>query len=309
MISFDIAALDFAIPSKNKYAYKLEGFRDDWVYRNADNRTITFTILNPGEYTLWIKAANNDGVWNNFGRSLKLIITPPYYSTWWFRIAAFAVLLLIIFVIYEIRLKRLLDIERTRIRIAGNLHDDVGGALSSIQYFAKALGRDTIDTSQKDKFTNLIIECTTDAQDKIKDIIWTVNPEEDDLEKLIIKFNRYASDLLESNDIKYEIDYPSQIFVRSLDMEKRQHIWCICKETLINVIKHSQCKNVKIDFELEGKTLKYTIDDDGTGFETGKIYEGNGVDNIKKRVELISAEYSLQSSEGSGTSWHFSFKI
>ena len=102
-----------------------------------------------------------------------------------------------IFIFYEIRLKRLVEIERTRIKIAGNLHDDVGGALSSIQYFAKALGRDKIEPDQKEKFTNLIIECTTDAQDKIKDIIWTVNPEEDDLEKFIIKFNRYASDLLE----------------------------------------------------------------------------------------------------------------
>ena len=191
LISFDIAALDFAIPSKNKYAYQLTGYMDDWVYLDADNRTISFTRLNPGEYELRVKGTNNDGVWNNTGRTLKLTITPPFYNTWVFRISAFAVLLLIIFIIYEIRLKRLLEIERTRIRIAGNLHDDVGGALSSIQYFAKALSRENIDPAQTEKFTNLIVECTADAQDKIKDIIWTVNPEEDDLEKLIIKFNRY----------------------------------------------------------------------------------------------------------------------
>jgi signal transduction histidine kinase len=92
-------------------------------------------------------------------------------------------------------------------------------------------------------------------------------------------------------------------------MEKRQHIWCICKETLINVIKHSRCTNVKIGFEVEGRMLKYIIEDDGIGFETGKSYEGNGVNNIKKRVELISGHYSLNSSEKGGTSWQFQFKI
>lgn len=309
IISFEIAALDFAIPSKNKYAYKLIGYRNDWVYLNADSRIITFTMLNPGEYTLWIKAANNDGVWNEAGRNLKIIITPPFWSTWWFRIAAFAALLLIIFIFYEIRLKRLLEIERTRIRIAGNLHDEVGGALSSIQYFAKAIGKEKTDSAQTDKFTNLIIECSADAQDKIKDIIWTVNPDEDDLEKLIIKFNRYASDLLESNDIKYEIDYPSNNLVRTLTMEKRQHIWCICKETLINIIKHANCKNVKIVFEIEGKTLTYLIKDDGIGFDTDKTTLGDGVHNIKKRAELVSAKYTLVSSEKEGTSWKFNFKI
>jgi signal transduction histidine kinase len=217
--------------------------------------------------------------------------------------------LIIIFIVYEIRLKRLLEIERTRIRIAGNLHDDVGGALSSIQYFARALGRENIDQAQTAKFTNLIIECTADAQDKIKDIIWTVNPEEDDLEKLIIKFNRYASDLLESNNIKYEIDYPTGNIPRALDMEKRQHIWCICKETLINVIKHADCKNVKINFKIDGRKLTYSIQDDGTGFDTEKIYDGNGMENIKKRVELIYGEYTLDSSQNEGTSWKFHFKI
>ena len=309
LISFEIAALDYAIPSKNKYAYRLTGYRDDWVYLDADNRTITFTMLNPGEYELQIKGTNNDGVWNNTPRTLKLTITPPFWNTWLFRIAVLAVVLIIIFIFYEIRLKRLLEIERTRIRIAGNLHDDVGGALSSIQYFAKALGRENIDPDRTEKFTNLIIECTADAQDKIKDIIWTVNPEEDDLEKLIIKFNRYASDLLESNNIKYEIDYPTNNILRSLDMEKRQHIWCICKETLINVIKHADCQNVKINFQISGRTLTYTIEDDGIGFDTEKNHDGNGVDNIKKRVELISADYSVNSSKNYGTKWNFHFKI
>jgi hypothetical protein len=309
MISFEIAALDYAIPSKNKYAYMLAGYRDEWIYLTADNRTISFSKLNPGEYTLWIKAANNDGVWNNTGRRLNLTITPPFYSTWWFRIVVIVVLLLIIFIFYEIRLKRLLDIERTRIRIAGNLHDDVGGALSSIQYFAKAIVRDNSDQAQTEKFTNLIIDCSKDAQDKIKDIIWTVNPEEDELEKFIIKFNRYASDLLESNNIRYEIDYPTNNIVRSLDMEKRQHIWCICKETLINVIKHAECRNVKIAFSISGNTLKYSIRDDGKGFETGKSYAGNGLDNIIKRVKLISGKHTLHSSGKEGTYWEFQFKI
>ncbi len=83
IISFEFAALDFHTPEKNKYAYILEGFDKEWNYTDANKRFATYTNLDPGEYTLKVKGSNNDGIWNEAGASIKLIITPPWWSTWW----------------------------------------------------------------------------------------------------------------------------------------------------------------------------------------------------------------------------------
>ena len=94
MITLEFAALNYIDPENNRYAYKLEGFDENWNYVGNQNKAI-YTNLDPGTYNLKVKASNNDDVWNKQGRSLLLHITPPYYQTWWFRslIALAAILL------------------------------------------------------------------------------------------------------------------------------------------------------------------------------------------------------------------------
>jgi len=82
ILSFEFAALNYRIPEKNQYAYKLEGFNDHWIQLGT-KRDVTFTNLDPGEYTLHVKGSNNDGVWNEDGTSLKITIIPPWWKTRW----------------------------------------------------------------------------------------------------------------------------------------------------------------------------------------------------------------------------------
>ena len=83
IISFEFSALDFHTPEKNHYAYILEGFDREWSYTDANKRFATYTNLDPGEYTFKVKSSNNDGIWNEAGTSINIIITPPWWSTWW----------------------------------------------------------------------------------------------------------------------------------------------------------------------------------------------------------------------------------
>jgi ligand-binding sensor domain-containing protein/signal transduction histidine kinase len=83
VISFEFAALNFIYSDKNQYAYMLEGFDKDWIYAGT-HRTATYTNLDAGGYTFKVKASNNDGIWNEKGTSIRLIVTPPYWKTWWF---------------------------------------------------------------------------------------------------------------------------------------------------------------------------------------------------------------------------------
>ncbi len=87
-ITLDFVALHYADPGSNEYAYKLDGWNDDWVYVGR-KRTASFTNLDPGTYTFHVKAANSDGVWNEQGASIRLVIEPPFWATWWFRAIAF----------------------------------------------------------------------------------------------------------------------------------------------------------------------------------------------------------------------------
>jgi len=83
VFSFEFAALDFHTPEKNQYAYIMEGFEMDWNYTDANRRFVTYTNLDPGEYTFRVKGSNNDGVWNEAGTSIIIVITPPWWATWW----------------------------------------------------------------------------------------------------------------------------------------------------------------------------------------------------------------------------------
>jgi signal transduction histidine kinase/DNA-binding response OmpR family regulator/streptogramin lyase len=84
VISFEFAALNYTVPENNQYAYKLEGFDPDWNYAGT-RRQVTYTNLDPGVYRLRVRGSNNDGIWNEVGTSLRIVITPPFYQSWWFQ--------------------------------------------------------------------------------------------------------------------------------------------------------------------------------------------------------------------------------
>lgn len=83
IFSFEFAALHFAKPNKNQYAYRLENFNDDWIQTDARNRTVQYTNLDPGDYVFQVKAANADGAWNEEGAAIHITVEPPPWQTWW----------------------------------------------------------------------------------------------------------------------------------------------------------------------------------------------------------------------------------
>lgn len=100
--SFEFAALDYYYPEANQYAYMMEGLDKDWIY-GGTHRFATYTTLAPGHYTFRVKGSNNDGVWNHEGTSLRIVISPPFWLTWWFRIVTAVILVLLILVLFRVR--------------------------------------------------------------------------------------------------------------------------------------------------------------------------------------------------------------
>jgi signal transduction histidine kinase/ligand-binding sensor domain-containing protein len=107
VFSLSFAAINYIHPKKNQYSYIMEGFEKDWNFTDASRRYVTYTNLDPGEYTFRVRASNNDAVWNMTGTSLKIIILPPWWKTWWFRIIVISLVIFLVFEIFKSRLKLL----------------------------------------------------------------------------------------------------------------------------------------------------------------------------------------------------------
>ncbi|MCK4761209.1 MAG: hypothetical protein KAW12_03350 [Candidatus Aminicenantes bacterium] len=105
-LSFEFAALDFTTPENNKYAYKLENFDKEWQQTGAEKRFAYYTNLDPGRYVFRVNGTNNDGVWNETGAAVDIIILPPFWQTWWFKLLLFLVGIGILMFLFKLRVYR-----------------------------------------------------------------------------------------------------------------------------------------------------------------------------------------------------------
>jgi signal transduction histidine kinase/ligand-binding sensor domain-containing protein/CheY-like chemotaxis protein len=126
VITFEFAALDFVMPLKNRYKFKLIGFEDNWN-DVGNQRTATYTNLNPGKYIFKVIGSNNDGIWNENGASIEIFVTPPYYKTWWFRITVVLLITLLIYLYYR---RRLNDFETQQKKLKNMVDERTSDLLS-----------------------------------------------------------------------------------------------------------------------------------------------------------------------------------
>jgi len=113
MLSFEFAALNYTAPQKNLYAYKLEGADKDWTY-SGSRRQATYSNLSGGDYVFHVKAANNDGVWNEKGKSIFIHIAPPFWEIWWFKIFGMAVIISAVYIFYRQRITHIRKEEKKK---------------------------------------------------------------------------------------------------------------------------------------------------------------------------------------------------
>lgn len=307
--SFEFAALDYTAPGKNKYAYILEGVDKDWIY-SGNRRFASYTNISPGEYNFRVKGSNNDGVWSSREAVVSVIITPPVWQTWWFRILSLLLLAAILYALHKYRLNKLLEVERTRIRIARDLHDDVSATITGMVYFSDAIENEIGErkTPVLQKLLTLIHESAESMQESMSDIIWSINPENDKWEIILPKFRRFASDLCESKGINYDIKIPETMPVKPLDMEKRRNLWLIFKEMVTNAVKHSGCTELKISISIKDDKICLIVSDNGKGFDSKINAEGNGLKNIKSRSKNLLGQVYL-TSQHTGTKWELEIPV
>ncbi len=296
VISFEFASLDFTHPSKNYFAYKLEGFDNDWIY-SGSRHYASYTHLDPGEYIFKVKGTNNSGVWSALEQSVNLIITPPYWQTWWFRSIMILFIAGILYSFYKIKLNRILELERLRIKIASDLHDDIGSALTRI-----SIDSDLLKSNLSNEETNPIIQRIGNVSREIissmSDVVWSIDSRNDTIQDLINRMKDFAYSVLSPKNILVTFEIDNINLQKKMKIDLRQNIYLIFKEAINNSSKYSNAEEIKVSLKNSENNFIMIINDLGNHIAASGKLTGHGLRNMKMRAERIGGKIEFVKENG-----------
>lgn len=322
-LSFDFAALEFSNSSQNQYAYMLTGYDLDWIYSGTKHYT-RYANLPSGNYLFKVKAANADGVWNEVPKTLEIIITPPFWRTAWFYllmvILAFSILGAIVYLIIKRqrnKLKQELEVQQKlegeRLRIARDLHDNVGAQLSylitNIDWMLE--NPDALNEQETIKRLNSLSDTGKQAILTLRQTIWAINNKELSVEDFADRFKQFALKMLEydkSIQLQVEENIDENNMLRP---GVALNLFRICQEAFNNCIKHASCKNIIIRLNSNADCVfEFVLEDDGKGFdlEAAKKTGHYGLHNMNARAEETGAQLVVSSILGQGTRLHLELR-
>jgi len=296
VFSIDFAALDYNNPDKNTFYYKLDGFDTDWIY-SGTKHSATYTNINPGNYTFQVKGSNNDGIMNESPEELFITIIPPYWQTLWFKTLIILLIVGFLYLLYRFRLARLLEMERMRIRIASDLHDDIGSTLTKI-----AINSEIIQsTKSQDKIKQSSVKIGKMSREIISamsDIIWSIDARNDSMKDLLDRMHDFSTNSFSEKNIKVNFTQNDIPLNKKIPVQFRQNVFLIFKEAIHNILKHANATEVRIEFLITGGQYKLCIHDNGKGFNLESDQRGNGIKNMNLRAKAIKSDIEIKNVNG-----------
>ena len=295
-VSIEFVALDFAAPARNRYVYRMEGIDKSWI-QAAERRDVRYAQMPPGEYVFRVKASNADGVWNEAGVSVRFRIRPPFWETWWFRLLALTIIAAGAVAIYRYRVNRLLDVERLRVRIASDLHDDIGSSLTRIALQSELI-REGIEPGAIPTYLQNIADTSRELVTTMSDIVWSIDARNDTCEHLITKIRDFAAGTLAAKQVQVTLTSSGLDPHRKLPVDVRENIYLISKEAVNNIAKHSGATTATISLKNSREGFTMVIHDNGSGWGGTASPTGHGVRNMRMRAERLGGAVAFECSGG-----------
>ncbi|HEY3135071.1 MAG TPA: two-component regulator propeller domain-containing protein [Blastocatellia bacterium] len=298
----EYVGLSFQGEQEIKYQYKLEGANADWS-QPAELRSVNYGRLSPGGYRFLVRAINREGIASTEPAMFEFRILPPVWQRWWFISLMTLFIAAVIYALYRYRLRRLIELERVRTRIASDLHDDIGSNLSLIAGLSEMLGQHAraTDSHMADRLSQ-IAAVSRRSVDAMSDIVWAVNPKRDRLIDLSQRMRRFASDSFTARDIQFHFDAPSPQHNVKIGAEVRREVFLIFKEGVNNIVKHSRCTAAEVALQIDHGMITLKLSDDGRGFDQSTSDGGQGLSSMRRRAEKLGGELIVISRAGAGTS-------
>ena len=322
-LDFRYTALSFMAPDKMVFRYRLQGLEEDWV-DGGTKRSAHYGPLRPDKYRFQVIACNNDGVWNETGAAINLMVQPYFWQTWWFEfsttVAAIVALTLTVRYFVKAKMRRKLErleqahaVERERQRIARDIHDDLGAGLTQILLQSSLASRESSGQTQTD--LNQISDNTRELVRKMDEIVWAVTPEKDTLDSLVTYVGKFVQEFCAATKIRCRMDLPAQLPDIAVSTETRHSVFLAIKEVMNNIAKHAGATEASLQLKLLPNAFTFVIRDDGVGLKAStssapdRLFSGRGLQNITQRLEKIGGAFVLSSDSGRGTQVELTVQI
>jgi signal transduction histidine kinase/ligand-binding sensor domain-containing protein len=311
-LTFSFIGISQEQSKKVRYRFKLEGLDENWSALTSRTEA-PYGNIPHGTYTFKVKAMNSEGYWSK-EFNYTFTIRPPWWKTWWaytgyilLIVAAFGA---VIYSILENQRKKIRLIMNERNRIARELHDDIGAELTRITILSQSLQKNkTLDEDIQVKHRK-ISETGKKVLGSIGEIIWTMNPQKDNLDSLAAYIRRFVTEYFEANDIDLHIEFPNEIPANAISDEYRRNVFLVIKEAMSNISKYSKATQVKLSLNIGEKLAAFEISDNGTGFSMKeKENWGNGLRNMNQRMRDIGGTFLIRSEINQGTFIKVTFPV
>jgi signal transduction histidine kinase/ligand-binding sensor domain-containing protein len=325
--------IEFTVPSVNwperiQFQHCLDPFDNDWVDGGAERR-VRYSGLPFGHYRFRVRARNLDGSWSPENAALAFDLPPPLWrSPLVLSLEALLSILVVAAVVRLISHRRLRfklaqlgqqqATERERMRIARDMHDELGSKLTRISYLSELALQDEVSSRQK--FRD-IAQSIRDLLQTVDEIVWAVDPQNDTLESLAAYLGHYATEYLQNTSVECELNIAADLPMHPLTAETRHNLFLAFEEAVGNALKHSGATRLRVDLAHKNSSFEICIEDNGHGFEpapgsapnkvgakpAGK--PGNGLKNMRQRLSGLGGEARIQSQPGQGTKVTFTLPV
>lgn len=308
-ITFLLRTDNLIDPQRDELAYRMVGQDTAWSVIGDEER-ITFNHLAPGAYRFEVKARTNGGAWGAI-TAVPFAIPPPFWATWWFRALLVGGAVAIIHALFRIVLRRRMKMEHERMereralmaermRIAHDLHDDLGSSLALIAMEGE-LARMGDGSGAHDALKR-VSEGAREVTDNMRRIVWALGSGQDTLGDLAAYIRSSAAELMERADVELSTEIGIADPRTKLTTDQRRHLLLITKELLLNVVKHAQAQRATMHIIQQNGSLRLVIVDNGKGFDAAeRIGTGTGTTSLFDRVKALGGTVDLQSAVGAGT--------
>lgn len=313
-LEISYTGLSYVKPEQVKFRYRLEGLRDEWVEAGT-RRTAYFPYLPPGSYTFRVVAANSDGVWNDVGACIPVVVRAPFWERWWFRLLCAAALACVALLFVRSRVarlkrkhaereafaRRLIDSqEGERKRLAGELHDSLGQNLLVVKNWA-LIGLNTLaaDNPAREHLSE-ISETASLALDEVREIAQNLRPYHLERLGLTNTIEHMIGHVRNSAEVEFVTDIENIDGLLSKDSEI--NLYRVVQECVNNVLKHSAATQVWLSIKRTAGGAQFTCRDNGRGFDPSASAPrgGMGLEGMAERVRMLGGSYTLESAVGKG---------
>ncbi|MEW5979959.1 MAG: two-component regulator propeller domain-containing protein [Acidobacteriota bacterium] len=300
-VQIDFVSPNFVPGAQLHYQYFLEGADREWGPLHT-LRSVNYASLRPGSYRFRVRAVNSDGAASPRPAIVSFVILRPIWQRWWFLTLVGFGFMALIYAAHHYRVARLRELDAVRMRIATDLHDDIGSNLSQIailsEVAAQQVGGEIPAVLQP---LSTIANTSRELVDSMGDIVWAINPSRDQLRDLTQRMRQFASNVFTARNISFRFTTPSEAENLKVGANMRRQVFLIFKETVHNMVRHSGCSEAEVMFAVRDNHLSLTLRDNGKGFVPDNAGSGHGLANMRLRAESLGGHLSVVSKSGQGT--------